>query len=364
MNDEGRIEEVDTDEEYADEYAGRLMGVNADGRRARRRRDFEYEEYPDTASVDGVDYDLYDGDDTVAYAVQLAMKDKEERLVEKALDRIRRAQMMGQENVRLSRRELDALERKRMQDNGEGGSRRQSGGSKTPDRRKSKAAKADSGKTTKKPRRSGTNVPKDKTPPRPSSSRMSQVSPNARPSSSSDQRPWTPTTESLRRRQSSAPSFQQHLPSRHPSALEPRRPPSRNQGFRPLPDDPGWAPPYGSIHATSHPDPLYQPLVPFDPRYGRHSMGYTPSMPPYPDYSPYSDEAVFRRTSYSPRGPPPESESESPSEEEEEEDEDEESGDSGDELEMVNVVERRVPTGPQTRAATSRNSSRQFAHRG
>ncbi|KAJ0420685.1 PRA1 family protein-domain-containing protein [Aspergillus carlsbadensis] len=66
---------------------------------------------------DGANYDIYeDTDTTVAYAVQLAMKDSEEWLVEKALERIRRAHAEGQKNVTLSKRELEALERKRLQE--------------------------------------------------------------------------------------------------------------------------------------------------------------------------------------------------------------------------------------------------------
>lgn len=74
-----------------------------------------YDYYADeTGSVDGVEYDLYDDtDSTVAYAIELAMKDKEEWLVDRALERIRRAQVSGQNNVRISKRELEALERKR-----------------------------------------------------------------------------------------------------------------------------------------------------------------------------------------------------------------------------------------------------------
>ncbi|OJJ47451.1 hypothetical protein ASPZODRAFT_14908 [Penicilliopsis zonata CBS 506.65] len=74
------------------------------------------EDVEDAALVDGADYDLYDdGDATVAYAVHLAMKDKEEWLVDKALERIRRAQAAGKQNVRLSQQELDAIERRRIQ---------------------------------------------------------------------------------------------------------------------------------------------------------------------------------------------------------------------------------------------------------
>ena len=44
---------------------------------------------------------------------QLAYRDKEDQLVQIALDRIRRAQALGERNVRLTKLELDALERKR-----------------------------------------------------------------------------------------------------------------------------------------------------------------------------------------------------------------------------------------------------------
>ena len=48
--------------------------------------------------------------------MQLALRDKEETLVQKALERIRRAQMLGKKNVKLTQPELDALERKRQKD--------------------------------------------------------------------------------------------------------------------------------------------------------------------------------------------------------------------------------------------------------
>ncbi|KAL4750802.1 hypothetical protein BDW72DRAFT_109617 [Aspergillus terricola var. indicus] len=64
---------------------------------------------------DGADYDIYeDTNKTVSYAVQLAMKDNEDWLVERALVRIRRAHSEGHKNVTLSNRELEALERRRL----------------------------------------------------------------------------------------------------------------------------------------------------------------------------------------------------------------------------------------------------------
>lgn len=48
--------------------------------------------------------------------MQVALRDKEEQLVQKALERIRRAQLMGRSNVKLTQPEIDALERKRRKD--------------------------------------------------------------------------------------------------------------------------------------------------------------------------------------------------------------------------------------------------------
>ena len=48
--------------------------------------------------------------------MQLALRDKEEQLVHKALERIRRAQVLGRTNVELTQPEIDALARKRRKD--------------------------------------------------------------------------------------------------------------------------------------------------------------------------------------------------------------------------------------------------------
>ncbi|KAL8895934.1 MAG: hypothetical protein Q9192_003363 [Flavoplaca navasiana] len=48
--------------------------------------------------------------------MQLALRDKEDLLVQQALGRIQRAQMLGKRNVKLSKPEVEALERKRRYD--------------------------------------------------------------------------------------------------------------------------------------------------------------------------------------------------------------------------------------------------------
>ncbi|KAL4951200.1 PRA1 family protein-domain-containing protein [Aspergillus filifer] len=87
-----------------------------DGANGWRRSMMENDGRYDTFT-DGTDYDMYDdSNDTVAYAVQLAMKDNEDWLVEKALERIRRAHAEGHKNVTFTQRELEALERRRLQE--------------------------------------------------------------------------------------------------------------------------------------------------------------------------------------------------------------------------------------------------------
>ncbi|ODM23541.1 hypothetical protein SI65_01130 [Aspergillus cristatus] len=109
-----RIAEIDDGEE----------DIHNGVRRSRRGRQRVYNDDADeTGSVDGVEYDLYDDtDSTVAYAVQLAMQEREDWLVEKALERIRRAHVSGQKNVRLSSEEREALDRRRARQNGSNGS--------------------------------------------------------------------------------------------------------------------------------------------------------------------------------------------------------------------------------------------------
>ncbi|OJJ89538.1 uncharacterized protein ASPGLDRAFT_31225 [Aspergillus glaucus CBS 516.65] len=116
--DELRVAEIDDAEE----------DIHNGVRRSRRGRQRAYNDDADeTGSVNGVEYDLYDDtDSTVAYAVQLAMQEREDWLVEKALERIRCAHVSGQKNVRLSSEEREALDRRRArQTNGNGSTTRQ-----------------------------------------------------------------------------------------------------------------------------------------------------------------------------------------------------------------------------------------------
>ena len=113
-----RFQEIDSDSDDG-------QGVNIDGSfesdqlyftgadlgahvRARPDEDYKY----DSQDSDEESGRLENAEGTM----QLALRDKEELLVQKALERIRRAQILGKTNVKLSQPELDALERKRRKD--------------------------------------------------------------------------------------------------------------------------------------------------------------------------------------------------------------------------------------------------------
>lgn len=272
------------------------------------------------------------------------MKDKEDWLVEKALERIRRAQMLGQKNVRLSKRELEALERKRTH----------TGGSRHPARTAS-AVKAESnrhlanghGGNIASPR-GGNTTPRKKTSPYSQGNGNEGYGSWAR--ASGVQTP--PRSHSLRTpvpgtspRSPRTTPYSDHLP---PSPLA-RSPASLKSPTlaRPLPDDPHWVPQFQMSQ------PPYIMHSPTDPRRGppgrpgsaSYMTGYPP--PPFGDRLP--NGARHSLKSY--QTPSASASEDSPHEEDESE-----SDDSGDAVQMVDVVERRVPTGTPTRTATQHGS--------
>ncbi|CAI7565004.1 unnamed protein product [Penicillium discolor] len=281
---ETRLEEVDSEEDvYGRELVRSGRYRQEYGGRGPRRRPVDYEDLTDESeSVEGGEYDLYDHEDsTVAYAMQLAMRDKEDQLVDTALERIRRAQVLGKKNVRLSKRELEALERKRQQTDGTNRSRRPS---------------AASVKGTSRPssRRSAVVAPEQLSGAYPTftpdaHSTWARGTANSRPSSSSSARPRTPTTQSLRPQQSNSP-LRPPYPPYTPERFAPNsRPQSMQQAPvfpRPLPDDPQWAPPYyNTMQMSPYGEPApYQPQVPTDLRAGQQNRMSYPSSLPYPAY--------------------------------------------------------------------------------
>ncbi|CAG7926623.1 unnamed protein product [Penicillium olsonii] len=279
-----RVEEVDSDEDaYGRELvrSGRYARQEY-GRVARRRAEYE-DLTDDNDSGEGGDFDLYGhGDSTVAYAVQLAMRDKEDQLVDHALERIRRAQMLGQKNVRLSKRELDALERKRQQ--GDGGARRPKPPTSRPSSRRNGVPEQPAGYPAFSPD---------------PSSWARGTGAASRPSSSSSARPRTPTTQSLRPQQSGSPlrpTYPSHAPDRFAANGRPQSMQAPAMYQRPLPDDPSWAPPYYNpmqLNPYGEPAP-YQPQLPSDLRVGPQNRMSFPGSP----YQAYQSP-TRRRTSQS-----------------------------------------------------------------
>ncbi|KAJ5736702.1 uncharacterized protein N7483_001827 [Penicillium malachiteum] len=342
-----RVEELisDNDDVFGRELvrgAGRYtrqQDYGAQSRGPRRRQEYEYEDWDDGESVvDGGDYDLNDyGDSTVAYAVQLAMRDKEDQLVDQALERIRRAQTMGKKNVRLSKRELAALERKRQQTSNAGAGPSASG--------TSRSRKGSTSSSRPSSRRNGHTVPLEQQPPQ--SGVYPPFAPDggwSRPSSSSSaHRPRTPTMQPLRPQQSMSPLRPPY--TSFPDRMPPNgRPQSMQQPMfaRPLPDDPQWAPPYYNPMQMSPfaAEPPYQPQLPSDLRVGPQSrMSYPTGMPT--GLSPIQAQ-TRQSVASTPAATPITPESESGSSKEE-------AGSSGEDsdVQIVRVVERQ----PQPQAS-------------
>lgn len=103
---QSRFQELESDYEDEDEDPDRLYFTGYDV--GSGRQGMQEPEYDDLGygSEDGDEYEY--GEDQW----QLAQREKEEELAERALRRIRRAKLRGESKVDLSREELDALERR------------------------------------------------------------------------------------------------------------------------------------------------------------------------------------------------------------------------------------------------------------
>lgn len=221
--------------------------------RTRRGRDYEYS----SGSTDEED----DAVEQSGATVQLALRDKEDLLVEKALERILRAQMLGKTNVKLSQRELDALERKRRKDEvlrrvshselQQPGDRRRISGTSDPalrvkkSRKKIMAASSPHDDRTSNPSLAGppglivaghdgpSYAPLGYYPPAMLHSRRSG---GASPISSGQQEVNPPST------QQSKPNGQSKRQSSGAMPLKPLPIPDTSPVSRRLPDDPNWLP--------------------------------------------------------------------------------------------------------------------------
>ena len=114
-----RFEEVDSDSSDGqgvnidgDFTSDALHFTGADlGAHIHKKQDRDYRH--DSESSDGEEINISEHPEGL---LQVALRDKEELLVQKALERIRRAQELGKTNVKLSRQEIEALERKSKKD--------------------------------------------------------------------------------------------------------------------------------------------------------------------------------------------------------------------------------------------------------
>ncbi|KAL8706451.1 MAG: hypothetical protein Q9201_000506 [Fulgogasparrea decipioides] len=230
--------------------------------------------------------------DRSAGTMQLALRNKEDLLVEQALERIRRAQMLGKQNVRLTKPELGALERKRQQD--EAKRARVGSGSKQAERRRSSGQLKATAKESKPGKRKSIgfgstteriHVPDGRTatPPgfiapgpdgRPMHTPIGHYVPpnNAAPSNrNSRSGSRSASSTSLQQTTPPLPSNQYWSPQpRYPSQIDyaPPSPVGRNSPVtRRLPDDPHWNPRPRSASSNQPylPDPQYHQQYPSPP---------------------------------------------------------------------------------------------------
>ncbi|KAL9605069.1 MAG: hypothetical protein Q9219_000003 [cf. Caloplaca sp. 3 TL-2023] len=226
--------------------------------------------------------------------MQVALRNKEDLLLKQALSRIRRAQMLGQRNVKLTQPEIDALERKRRQD--EAGRSRIVSGSKQVDKRRSSNQLQLIGKdsTTSKNKNTGLSPTFERS----LAAERRGDTPRGSIAPGSDGRPiyspsehYPPTTKkpsSSRNSRSgslagSAPNYQQStppLPSSQFWSGQPRyssepnypSPLPASQMMRRLPDDPHWNPrPRSASSNHQYPsDPYQQPFPSPSPSHPSH----------------------------------------------------------------------------------------------
>lgn len=264
MAEQIRIEEIDSDDsEGIDtsfvqkrrfvsdplQFTGVDLGANM-----RPRRSY-------TVDNSDEDSDSVDGNES---ATQIAMREKEERLVQSALARIRRAQEKGKKDVKLHEDELKALERRRLRLQAEEAKKKKkknSGSSSSDkDRRRSDRMVTVPIASSEQPRRRSGRVDEGSPLTRPlpaiegpgiryeaPDGSTSYASIGAYPSSarSSPSRPRSSSSAQRSSRRETLPpmpQYQAYNPGRHVSEGSMIRPTSSSSLRRPLPDDEDWAP--------------------------------------------------------------------------------------------------------------------------
>jgi PRA1 family protein 1 len=369
----------------------RFTGVDLSSSRARRRKGIAYDEDSEYSE------DEDDGYGGQAHQMQVVLREKEDFLVERALERIRRARMLGKTNVKLSQAEVDALERaERIQKEPDPprilkGKKAATTRPRVEERKRSKSDKPSSNTPPLKaiePRRKAKSSARDQPqPPQPpypmlpspdygqSSGAMVYTPPgyysaNAqRPRSSSSRTgSRTASSQSLRQPQQHTPPLPQYQHPYHagryfsnPDTAYAGRPPS-NSSLRSDPSDPHWEPRARSAsnlvpHLVDQPPyPLYQPAPPqFDPRDPRFAVPPGPRIAPGPsDMYPVPQVPGYRHPQdemflYSPQSP---GESNTTGDDDDEDDDDDDDDD--DQGVEIDVVEGSAGTyGIQTRSSAA-----------
>lgn len=210
--------------------------------------------------------------------MQIALRDKEELLVQKALERIHRAQMLGRKNVKLTQPELDALERKRRKDEAESAPMKSE--TRKADRRRGSGQSRNTSREQKSSRRKNkayfsayesesSSGSRRATPPgilipgpggMPAYSPLGFYPPTTPPQGGSSRSGSRPAN-SHSHAQASPPLNRPHK-QRYSSGPDPAHPlqaPRSPQSSRRLPDDPNWIPrPRSSSSVSNQPYPTDQ----------------------------------------------------------------------------------------------------------
>jgi hypothetical protein len=308
---QSRVEEVDSESD--EDTQG--VGLNFDRKRfssdallltggdlgpaSRVRRSYIYQSEEEDSEED---LDELDEEGSV---LQIALRDKEEALVQSALARIRRAQAKGKREVRLNQEELDALEkrRKRMQlaatskaKNGSGSG----GGSERKRRSEQNLISVPIEPRSRKsiqPRRSEEHVSHSAAPPGmlisgPNGVTYAPLGYYSSQSGSNRNSPTRPRSATTSHSRSGTPPqfmYQQNQPRQ----FSEQRPTSSSStsSRRPLPDEEDWVPRRSSISSQSYPIDPFEYQVSSDhipslsPQYTHPSSRRIVSGPPEISYS-------------------------------------------------------------------------------
>jgi len=249
-----------------------FTGIDMSSNEARARRSYSYGDSEETSNSDS-EISEFDGTN----ALQIALRDKEEALVQSALARIRRAQEKGKREVKLNQDELDALEkrRKRMQAAATTKEKKGSGSGSDRDRKRSQRQLVPISSLDPKSQRKGKGK-RDVTPPPPglliagadgsaSYAPLGYYPSQAGPSRSSPARPRSSASQQVH----GGPPPQ--YANRHFSDGTRPNSSSSNGSRRPLPDEEGWIPTSSRRSSVAS-----QPVDPFE---YQTSSGHPPAIP-------------------------------------------------------------------------------------